>query len=76
MKACGLIGSLDDLDLPFAMLGERLGQLVSGVATIGEDMAQPWEQVADRGEQLWRSIPILNVGGMDPVLPRDVLRYR
>jgi len=51
MKAGGLIGSLDDLNAPFAAPGESRRQLVAGISAIGEDVTQPWEQVADRGQQ-------------------------
>jgi len=65
LKAGGLIGSLDDPDAPFPVPGERGGQLVTGKTAIGEDMAQPREQIADRGQQARRPVAILNVGGMD-----------
>ena len=38
--------ALDDLDL----LGARRAQLVTGITAIGDDMAQPREQEADRGQ--------------------------
>src|SRR5271169_7118706 len=44
-KAGGSIGALDDLDLPLPVPGERGCQLVTSITAIGEDMAQPREQV-------------------------------
>ncbi len=46
---CG-IGSLDDLDGPCADAAQRVAQFVTGIAAIGEDVAQPREAVDDLGE--------------------------
>jgi len=56
LKALGGIGSLDDLDGPFADAAQRLAQLVAGIATIGEEMAQPREAVDNFGEQQRRPV--------------------
>ena len=64
-EAGGVIGALDNLDPPLPVPGQCHCQLVTGVSAIREDMAQPRKQVADRGQQVRRSIPILSVGGMD-----------
>jgi hypothetical protein len=47
-EALGGRGALDDLERPSAEPGQRRRQLVAGVATVGEQMAQPGEAVADR----------------------------
>ena len=60
-----MIGSLDDFERSRADFGQRRPQFISGIATIGEDMAQPWEAVADAGEHIGGAIAVLNVGGMD-----------
>ena len=40
-EALGDIGAFDDLDGPFAMSDKRLRQFWSGMAAVGEDVAQP-----------------------------------
>jgi hypothetical protein len=60
----GAIGSLDDFELPFSDARKCAAQLVSSVAAIGEDMAQPWIQLADGGEHEGAAVAILNIGGM------------
>jgi hypothetical protein len=43
---CG-IGAFDDLDGPFADPAQRVPELVSSIAAIGEDMTQPREAADD-----------------------------
>ena len=66
LKSRGSIGPLDDHDLPLPVSGQSRRQLPAGIAAIGKDMAQPGEQVADRGEQSGRPITILDIAGVDP----------
>jgi len=40
-------------------------QLVSGVAAISKDMAQPGKSTANARQQTWRAITILHVGRVD-----------
>jgi hypothetical protein len=47
----GTIGPFDDVDSPPAVSGQCRGQLITGIAAIGQDMAQPREQIADRRQQ-------------------------
>ena len=61
---CG-IGSLDDLDGPFADAAQGVAQLVAGIATIGEQVSQPREAMDDLGEQKRRAVTILDIGGVD-----------
>ena len=61
----GGVGSLDDLDGPLAHAGQRVPELVSGIAPIGEDMPQPGEVLTDRFEHINGAVAVLNVGGMD-----------
>ena len=50
---CG-VGSLDDLDGPFADAAQRILEFVSGIAAIGEDMPQPREALDDfRSPRHW-----------------------
>jgi hypothetical protein len=65
LEALGGIGSLDDLDGPSADAAQRLAQLFAGIATIGEEMAQPGEAVGDFGEQQRRPVTVLDVGRVD-----------
>lgn len=39
----------------FEALGQRAAQFVAGIAPIGEDMAHPWTQPADQGQQEGRN---------------------
>ena len=60
-----MVGSLDDLDRPFPNLAQRLSQLVSGIATIGEDVPQRGMAADDLRQDDRRAIAVLHVGGMD-----------
>lgn len=51
-----VIGSPDDLGRPITLAGEHVGQLVAGIATVGEDMAQPRTEPADGGEHVGRRL--------------------
>ena len=64
-EALGHAGSLDDLNDQFADAAQRLPRLVSGIAAIGEEMAQPREAGDHFGEQHWSPVVILDVGGVD-----------
>src|SRR3546814_18162768 len=67
------IGSLDDLDSPFADTPERFTELVASIAAIGKDMAQPWKAVDDFTQDQRRAVAGLNVGGMDTRLYPNAL---
>src|SRR4029077_231514 len=54
--------SLDDLQRPLPVPGKRGLQLLAGVGAVGKDMAQPWEEIADRSQQVGRTVSILDVG--------------
>ena len=75
-KAFGGIGSLDDLDRPVALAFKSAAQFVPGIAAIGKDIAQPGEAIPDRLEQVWRTIAVLNIGGMDDDMKRTSRAYR
>jgi hypothetical protein len=64
LEAFGTVGSLDDLDRPFADFGERLAQFVASVTAIGKDVAQPGEAVPDAGEYIGCAVTILDIGGV------------
>src|SRR5712691_1941440 len=64
LKTFGLVGSLDDLQHPLPAPGKRCLQLLPRVGAIGKDMAQPREEIADRGQQIGRTVSILDVGGV------------
>lgn len=58
------VGASDYFERPFTNTFQRLAQFLAGIATIGEDMAQPWIERADRSEHARGTIAILNVGLM------------
>lgn len=60
-----LVGSLDDFEGPIAVTPQGAAELVSSVAAIGEDMAQPREAIADGLEHINGTVAVLNVGGVD-----------
>src|ERR1035437_9364960 len=64
-KALGSIRPFDDLDGPCAEVRQGMPQLVSGVAAISKDMAQPGKSTANARQQTWRAITILHVGRVD-----------
>jgi hypothetical protein len=64
-ETLGRIGTLDDLDGPFADPAQRLPELVARIAAIGEDMAQPREALDDLGQHQRRTVAVLDVGGVD-----------
>lgn len=61
---CG-IGSLDDLDGPSADAAQRFAQLIAGIATIGEQVAQPGEAVDDFSAQQRRPVTVPDITGVD-----------
>jgi len=61
---CG-IGPFDDLDGPFADLPEGGPELVARITAIGEDMAQPRETADDFSQHQWRTVAVLDTGGVD-----------
>lgn len=64
-EALCCIGPLDDLDSLFVDPVQRLLQLVTCATTIGKDLAQPLEAIADRGQQHRYAIAIRDVGSVD-----------
>ena len=56
------IRALDDLQRPGAERGKRGLELGAGIATVGEDVAQPREGMAGRGEQRRRPVAVLDFG--------------
>lgn len=65
LKPFGFVRTLDDLHSPLAYLAQCVLEFWAGIPTIGKDMAQPRETVADRREHVGGAVAILNVGGMD-----------
>src|SRR5665213_43926 len=74
LEAFGGIATSDDLDGPAAELGERVLEFFSGVTAIGEDMAQPRIELADRRQNSHGTIAVLNVGGMNQQSDKIALR--
>src|SRR3954471_16210629 len=65
LKAFGRVGSLDDLNGPVTLPLEGVAQFAARIASIGEDVAQPWKPVADGLEQRRCSVSILHIGRMN-----------
>jgi hypothetical protein len=61
-EALRCFGTFDDFDLPIADALQSLAQFVSGIASVGEDMAQPGIAGADRRKDARGAITILNAG--------------
>jgi hypothetical protein len=57
--------SFDDLDRPAAESGESLGQFVPGIGTIGEEVAQPGEEIVNGFDNERGAIAVLNIGGVN-----------
>lgn len=64
-EALGRVGTLDDLDSPFADLVQGIPQLWPAVTAICEDMAQQWIGPGDGFQQTRRAVPILYIGTMN-----------
>src|SRR6202043_1866281 len=56
------VGTFDDFYLPFPDTLQSLAQFISGIATIGKDMAQPGIARTDRSKDARGAIAILNAG--------------
>src|SRR3954465_5449888 len=61
VRSSGRVGSLDDLDGPVPLPLEGIAQFAARIASIGEDVAQPWKPVADGLEQRQGSVAILHI---------------
>jgi hypothetical protein len=64
-EANGVGHALDDLDAPLAKFGECLHELIAGIGAVGEEVAQPREEVLDGFDDERRAIAVLYVGGTD-----------
>jgi hypothetical protein len=60
-----VIRTFDDLNGPAADLVEGGAELGATVGTVGKDVSQPRVEVANRGQNQWRALAILNVSRMD-----------
>jgi hypothetical protein len=58
------VRTFDDFDLPFADALQSLAQFISGIATIGKDIAKPWIAGANRCRDARGAVAILNAGFM------------
>ncbi len=65
LEAFSDIGAFDDLERPLAELGQSIFEFGSGVAAIGEDMAQPGKGRADRSQQWHRAVAVLDLGAVN-----------
>ena len=53
--------SFDDLDRPAAEFGESFGQFVPRIGTIGEEMAQPGEEIVNGFDNERGAVAVLNI---------------
>ena len=74
LEAFGGVASLDDLNRPLAHFGQGAGQFLSGVAAVGEQVAQPWIEATNGRDDTDGSVTILDVGGMDRQTDHVALR--
>ena len=65
LEALGVFRAPDDLQSPVADLLDSSSQLWASIAAVGEDMAQPWAEMADGSEEERRAVPILKIGSVD-----------
>ena len=56
------IAAFDNFDCPIAVAGNRLAQLRAGIGTIGKQVTQPGEPVANGLDERACAIAVLNVG--------------
>ena len=70
------VGTFDNFYRPFADALQSRAQFLSGIATIGEDVAQPWIARADRSKDARGAIAILNVGFVHDEPDQVALRCR
>src|ERR1019366_4535170 len=61
-EALRCVATFDDFYRPFADALQSLAQFISGITTIGEDVAQPGIARADRSKDTWSAITILSAG--------------
>jgi len=61
-KALRRVGTFDDFYRPFPDTLQSLAQFISGIATIGKDMAEPGIARTDRSKDAQGAIAILNAG--------------
>ena len=64
LERADLLGSSDDLDRPFAELGDSAAELGSAVDPVGEDVLQLGEALPQRAEQRHCAVIVLDVGGV------------
>jgi hypothetical protein len=64
-EAFGGVGAFDDFDGPASVSLERVAEFVSGVAAIGEYMAQLGKAETHRFQHIDRPVAVLDIGGVD-----------
>ena len=65
LEAFGSVASSDDFDHPFAAALEGPSQLVSSIAAVRKDMAQPWKTETGGLQHCGRAIAVLHIGALD-----------
>ena len=65
LETLGFVRSFDDLKRPCPQRGHGVAQLFAAVAPIGKHVPQPRVERAERGQDIDRTVAILDVGGVD-----------
>ena len=52
-----------DFDAPSAEFSECFAELITGIGAVGEEVAQPGEEVVDGFDNKRRTITVLHIGG-------------
>jgi len=65
LESADTLRSCDDLNDPLAELGDRVGQLLPPVDTVGENVTQLWKHQPDMFQQRHRAMNVLDIGRVD-----------
>src|SRR5271155_1407922 len=66
--------TLDDLDRPRSAIGDSAAQLFAAIDAIGEDMTELGEAAAQRSQQRYSAVRILDIGFVHPHGEQEALR--
>jgi len=65
LEALRLARSFDDFDGPFAVILQSAPEFFACITAIREDVAQPWEAITDRPEQIGRAVSVLYISSVN-----------
>ena len=64
-EALGGVAAAHDFKRPLPVALQRADELVARITPVGEQVAQPWEALADRLDEIDSPVTILNAGSVD-----------